>query len=143
VFLNGTTGQQIVPVFTTNLVATFQFTFDTNNLFIFPPGNGNTNVILQTITFTNGGPVRITESNVFTTIPKGTVLILDTNQFVLAGPRIETFGLVTNVIDVFTNAVTGEFITQQLIYQTNTTLFAVFPVVFIQSTTPTLRAGVD
>src|SRR5206468_4940483 len=74
VLLNGSVGQEIVPVTTTNLVLTFQFTFDTNNLFIFPPGNGNTNVILQTITFTNGGPVQITQSNVFTTIPTGTVL---------------------------------------------------------------------
>jgi hypothetical protein len=71
------------------------------------------------------------------------VLILDTNQFVLAGPRIETFGLVTNVIDVFTNAATGEFIVQQLIYQTNSIQFAINPVVFVTPTVPQLHPGVD
>jgi hypothetical protein len=142
IFLNGASGQQTVPVFFTNQVARFDYTFGTN-LLVFPPANGNTNVILQTITFTNGGPLQVTQSNVFTDIPKGTVLILDTNQFVLAGPRIETFGLVTNVIDLFTNAATGEFIVQQLIYQTNSIQFAVFPVVFVTPSVPQLHPGVD
>jgi hypothetical protein len=142
VFLGGELGSEIVEVRTTNQVARFDLTFGTN-LVVFPPANGNTNVILQTITFTNGGPVQITQSNVFVGIPTGTVLILDTNQFVLAGPRIETFGLVTNVIDVFTNAATGEFIVQQLIYQTNSIQFAINPVVFVTPTVPQLHPGVD
>jgi hypothetical protein len=142
VLLNGTVAQEIVEVQTNNFVPVFQYTFDTNNLFLFPPANGNSNVVLQTITFTNG-TVQITQSNVFTTIPKGTVLILDTNQFILAGPRIETFGLATNVLNTFTNPATGQFITQQLIYQTNSILFAVYPVITTQSTVPTSRAGVD
>lgn len=143
VTLNSVTGQQIVQVNTTNLVPLFHYTFDTNNLLYFPPGNGNSDVILQTIVFTNGGPVRITQQPVFQEIPMGTVLFLDTNQFLLAGPRIETFGFVTNVLTSFTNAATGEFITTQLIYQTNSVQFAVYPVTFVPSTTPTLRPGVD
>jgi hypothetical protein len=142
IFLNGVTGQQIVQVVTNQLLAQYNFTFGTN-LLIFPPGNGNTNVILQTITFTNGGPVRITQTNVFTNIPTGTVLILDTNNFVLRGDFIETSTLVTNTVTAFTNAATGEFITQLLIYQTNFIQFAAFPVIFVQPTTPMLRAGID
>jgi len=141
ILLNGSSGQATVPVFFTNQVARFDYTFGTN-LLVFPPANGNTNVVLQTITFTNG-IFSITQSDVFTEIPKGTVLILDTNRFVLAGPGVETFGLVTNVIDLFTNAATGEFIVQQLIYQTNSIQFPIFPVVFVTPTVPQLHPGVD
>lgn len=143
VFLNSFTGQRVVPVVTTNLAVRFDYAFDTNQFFLFPPGNGNTNVILQTIVFTNGGPVRITQENFASNLPTGSILFMDTNQFVLAGPRIETFGLATNIITLFTNAVTGEFITQQLIYQTNSVLFAVYPIVYQSPTTPILRPGVD
>jgi hypothetical protein len=142
VFLNSVTGQQVVPVVTTNVVVRFDYVFDTNQFFIFPPANGNTNVTLQTITFTNGGPVRIT-TELLGGFPSGTILFLDTNQFVLAGPPIQSFGLATNIITLFTNPVTGEFVTQQLIYQTNSTLFPVFPIVYQTPTTPILRPGVD
>jgi hypothetical protein len=142
IMLNGSSGQATVPVFFTNQVARFDYTFGTN-LLIFPPANGNTNVVLQTITFTNGGPLRITQSNVFADIPQGSIFILDTNQFVIAGPPIQSFGLVTNVIDIFTNAVTGEFIVQQLIFQTNSIQFPVNPVVFVTPTVPQLHPGVD
>jgi hypothetical protein len=142
IFLNGVSGQQIVQQVVTNQQALYSYTFG-SNLLVFPPGNGNTNVVLQTITFTNGGPVRITQTNVFTDIPTGTVLVLDTNRFVLRGDFIETSGLATNTIIAFTNAATGEFITQLLIFQTNSIQFAAFPVTFVQPTTPQLRAGID
>ncbi|HUS37394.1 MAG TPA: hypothetical protein VM680_18750 [Verrucomicrobiae bacterium] len=143
IFLNSSSGQQLVSVVTTNQVIRYDYVFDTNQFLFFPPANGNTNVILQTITFTNGGPVRIT-TNFVGGFPSGSFAFLDTNQFVLAGlPPIQTFGLATNIVTLFTNAVTGEFITQLLIYQTNSILFAVYPITFQTPTTPMQRPGVD
>jgi hypothetical protein len=146
-------GSQIVQIFTTNFVPVFTYTFDTNNLMIFPPVNGNTNVTLQTITFLNGVFQFVNQSNVFPEIPRGSVLILDTNRFVLAlgtnqfgqlePIRTEISGLVTNIISTATNALTGEYIVQQVIYQTNFTQFAVYPVTFSSPTAAILRPGVD
>jgi hypothetical protein len=142
ILINSSSGQLTIPVLTTNQVVRFDYTFGTN-LLVFPPANGNSNVFLQTISFVNGQFQPVITTPVDLGVPQGTVLILDTNQFVLAGPRIETFGLATNVVVSFTNAATGDFITQLLIYQTNSIRFAVFPVVLTSPTTPMLRAGVD
>jgi hypothetical protein len=142
ILINSSSGQLTIPVLTTNQAVRFDYTFGTN-LLIFPPANGNSNVVLQTISFINGQFQPVITTPVNLGVPQGTVLILDTNQFVLAGPRIETFGLATNVVVAFTNAATGEFITQLLIYQTNSIRFAVFPVIITTPTTPILRPGVD
>jgi hypothetical protein len=146
ILLNSAAGQAVVPVVTTILTNRFEYVFDTNNLIFFPPANGNTNVILQTIIFTNGAP-RIIEQFIDVGLPQGTVVIIDTNFFILADPRlvppVHSFGLVTNIITSFTNTATGQFITQQLIFQTNSILVGVFPITYVQQTVPTLRAGVD
>lgn len=142
VLLNAGGESQTVAVLTTNTLVRYNYTFGTN-LLVIPPSNGNTNAILETITFTNGGPLRITRSNVFTGLPSGTVLIIDTNSYVLTGQRIENFTLVTNTIISFTNAVTGEFITQNLIYQSNSVVFLANPIIFETPAGPSLRPGVD
>jgi hypothetical protein len=140
VFLNGSLGDFMVTNFVTNIFSRFDYTF--GNLLYFPPGNGNTGQVLQTTIFLGGQPFT-TVQTIPSEFPQGTVLILDTNQFILTGQRIETSGLATNILINFTNAATGDFILQQLIRQTNGILFAVNPVLFQSASGLALRPGIN
>lgn len=153
VTIGGIEGAILTNSVTSTQLVRFNYNFDiasliagTNssfgNLLYFPPANGSNLLTVQTISFTNG--VRsITETQIPSPVPMGTVLILDTNQFVLTTNRVDLFGLATNTIISFTNAATGDFITQLVIYQTNTIIFGVNPILLQSAAGQILRPGVD
>lgn len=136
VLINQNVGEQVVTTTTTNLTTRYDYTF--GNLLVVPSANGNNTVTLQTIT-----PTGVSNQQIPSPFPTGTVLVLDTNQFVLTGQQIESFGFETNVLISFTNATTGNFLVQQLIIQTNTILFAVNPVILQSAAGAALRPGVN
>ena len=142
IFLNGSVGDFLVTNVVSIPVPTFQYTF--GNILFFPPGNGNSNLILQTTTFFP--PAAAFQNTVTFTEPfppQGTILILDTNQFVLTGLSNVFFGMATNTLINFTNTATGAFFLQELIRQTNGIVFFVNPVVLQTVNTPSLRPGVN
>jgi hypothetical protein len=142
IFLNGSLGDFLTTNVVVTTVPTFQYTF--GNVLFFPPSNGNSNLILQTTTFfPPGAPFQDTITFTQPFPPQGTILIMDTNQFVLTGSSNVFFGSVTNTLINFTNATTGAFVLQQLIRQTNGIVFFVNPVVLQQVTTASLRPGVN
>lgn len=117
-------------------------TTDFGNLIYLPPANGSNQLTVQTISFTNG-VLSVTSSNLPSPVPMGTVLIIDQNQFQLTTNRVDVFGLVTNTIISYSNAITGEFITQSIIYQTNNVIIGVNPVVLTSAAGTAVRPGIN
>lgn len=143
IFINGVGGPTLVTNLSTNLVVAYQHNIDTNGIVYIPAANGNRDLITQTTTFLPPGlpsTLRTTNTSPF---PTGTLLIYNTNDFVLEGTRIESFGFVTNNVFAFTNALDGSFIVRDLIFQTNTLQFAAFPVLYQAPPAPLERGGVD
>lgn len=146
VFLNGNLGTFTATNLVTNTLARYTYTF--GNVLYLPPANGNTNLLLQEQSLLNG-VFTSSSQTIPSDFPIGTVLILDTNQFQLLRDangnliRTETYGFATNVLINFTNAATGDFILEQLIRQTNSTLFAVNAVSLQAANGLALRPGAN
>jgi hypothetical protein len=134
----------IASLLNINLSLTNYANLNTNfgNLIYLPPVNGSNQLTVQTISFTNG-VLSVTSSNIPSPVPMGTVLIIDQNQFQLTTNRVDIFGLVTNTIIAYSNAVTGEFITQSIIYQTNNVIIGVNPVILTAAGGTALRPGIN